>query len=206
MLADEPVSNKIGVRPSTTRAGHQQHEFSVRPALGLQLEGPVSTVPAHGAPMLIQGPMSSVRQQLDHWLNKHQLQPCLVGEFDDSALMNAFGREGRGIFLPPVLDEETTAQIWRGSHRALLRSGGGVLCHLRRKAHHPPLWWWLSPKPRRRIFCQALKPAGNVAVVGHLHGSLDRGSRTQSILVASPSAPIIGRTNKTPTQVVGVLL
>lgn len=62
--------------------------------------------------MLIQGPQSSVRQQLDHWLNKHHLQPRIVGEFDDSALMNAFGREGRGIFTSPtVLEQETQTQF-----------------------------------------------------------------------------------------------
>jgi len=34
-----------------------------------------------------------------------------VGEFDDTALMNAFGREGRGVFMSPsVLEAQTVAQ------------------------------------------------------------------------------------------------
>jgi len=33
-----------------------------------------------------------------------------VGEFDDGALMTAFGREGRGVFMSPaVLEAETVA-------------------------------------------------------------------------------------------------
>jgi LysR family transcriptional activator of nhaA len=60
--------------------------------------------------MLIQGANSSVRQALDAWLVRHQIQPHIVGEFDDGALMTAFGREGRGVFMSPsVLEAETVA-------------------------------------------------------------------------------------------------
>lgn len=111
VLADEPVSKKIGVKAFNHALGTSAMSFFCSPALRSQLQGPFPKC-LHGAPMLIQGPMSSVRQQLDHWFNKHQLQPRLVGEFDDSALMNAFGREGRGVFTSPtVLEEETQAQF-----------------------------------------------------------------------------------------------
>jgi LysR family transcriptional activator of nhaA len=66
----------------------------------------------NGAPMLIQGAASSVRQQLEGWLTRHQLYPRIVAEFDDGALMTAFGREGRGVFMAPtVLEAETVAQF-----------------------------------------------------------------------------------------------
>jgi LysR family transcriptional activator of nhaA len=111
VLADEPVSKKIGVKAFNHGLGTSSMSFFCAPALRSQLQGLFPRC-LHGAPMLIQGPMSSVRQQLDHWFNKHQLQPRLVGEFDDSALMNAFGREGRGVFTSPtVLEEETQAQF-----------------------------------------------------------------------------------------------
>jgi len=85
VLADEPVSKKIGVKAFNHALGTSAMSFFCAPALRSQLQGPFPKC-LHGAPMLIQGPMSSVRQQLDHWFNKHQLQPRLVGEFDDSAL------------------------------------------------------------------------------------------------------------------------
>ena len=111
VIANEPMGRQTSVKAFNHPLGTSGMSFLCAPALRAQLEGPFPQC-LHGAPMLIQGPMSSVRQQLDHWLNKHQLQPRLVGEFDDSALMNAFGREGRGIFTSPsVLDEETTAQF-----------------------------------------------------------------------------------------------
>lgn len=53
-----------------------------------------------------------MRQQLDGWLTRHQVHPRIIGEFDDGALMTAFGREGRGVFLAPtVLETETMAQF-----------------------------------------------------------------------------------------------
>jgi LysR family transcriptional activator of nhaA len=111
VLADEPVSKKIGVKAFNHPLGTSGMSFLCAPTLKSQLTGSFPQC-LHGAPMLIQGPMSSVRQQMDHWLNKHQLQPRLVGEFDDSALMYAFGRKGRGIFTSPtVLDDETTSQF-----------------------------------------------------------------------------------------------
>ena len=64
-----------------------------------------------GAPLLAQGAASAIRRRLDDWLVKHQLRPRIVGEFDDPALMKAFGREGRGVFASPtVLEAETQAQ------------------------------------------------------------------------------------------------
>lgn len=111
VLADEPVSRKIGVKAFNHALGTSGMSFLCAPDLRRRLEGPFPQC-LHGAPVLIQGPMSSVRQQLDHWLNKHHLEPRIVGEFDDSALMNAFGREGRGVFTSPtILEAEATAQF-----------------------------------------------------------------------------------------------
>jgi len=62
--------------------------------------------------MLMQGAASAMRQRLELWLAEHQLRPRTIGEFDDAALMQAFGREGRGVFMSPtVLEAETCAQL-----------------------------------------------------------------------------------------------
>jgi LysR family transcriptional activator of nhaA len=86
--------------------------FSAR-RLSKELQGAFPS--AFTAPMLIQGPQSSVRQQLDHWLNKHHLQPRIVREFDDSALMNAFGREG-GVSSRHRSGARDPSPVWGGSH------------------------------------------------------------------------------------------
>ncbi|MES2424279.1 MAG: transcriptional activator NhaR, partial [Pseudomonadota bacterium] len=111
VIADEPVSRKISVKAFNHPLGTSAMSFLCAPSLRPQLQGKFPQC-LNDMPMLVQGPSSSVRQRLDQWLTKHQLRPRIVGEFDDSALMNAFGREGRGVFMSPtVLEAETRAQF-----------------------------------------------------------------------------------------------
>lgn len=110
VIADEPLSRRISVKAFNHALGTSPMSFFCAPALRAQLSGAFPQC-LHGAPMLIQGAASSVRQQLDGWLARQQLQPRIVGEFDDGALMTAFGREGRGVFMSPtVIEAETVAQ------------------------------------------------------------------------------------------------
>jgi len=46
-----------------------------------------------------------LRSNIDKWLDKHRIYPRTVAEFDDSALMKAFGQEGAGVFLAPTAIE-----------------------------------------------------------------------------------------------------
>jgi LysR family transcriptional regulator, transcriptional activator of nhaA len=39
-----------------------------------------------------------VRARLDHWFERQGLRPHIAGEFEDSALLAAFGRGGMGAF------------------------------------------------------------------------------------------------------------
>jgi LysR family transcriptional activator of nhaA len=65
----------------------------------------------HGAPLLIPGPETVVRNRLQRWFAEQQIQPRIVGEFDDSALMQAFGQSGSGIFIgPSVIADEVKRQ------------------------------------------------------------------------------------------------
>jgi len=109
VIADEPLTRRISVKAFNHALGTSPMSFFCAPALKRQLQGDFPRC-LHDAPMLIQGAASSVRQQLDGWLVRHQIQPRIVGEFDDGALMTAFGREGRGVFMSPsVLEVETVA-------------------------------------------------------------------------------------------------
>ena len=55
----------------------------------------------NGAPLLIPTSSSPVRRGLEDWFEKHDLTPRTVAEFEDSALMKAFGEEGLGLFPSP---------------------------------------------------------------------------------------------------------
>lgn len=54
-------------------------------------------------PMLLPGEDSALRAPLLRWLERNGARPRIVGEFDDSALMKAFGKAGAGLFPAPVV-------------------------------------------------------------------------------------------------------
>ena len=65
----------------------------------------------HNAPLLLPGPTTQIRRALELWLDGSGIEPKRVGEFDDLALMTAFGRAGTGIFpAPTAIEEEIEAQ------------------------------------------------------------------------------------------------
>jgi LysR family transcriptional regulator, transcriptional activator of nhaA len=109
VIADEPMSRRLSVRAFNHPLGGTAMSFFCTPALKTQLKGPFPQC-LNGQPMLIQGAQASVRQQLEGWLTRHGVQPHIVGEFDDGALMTAFAREGRGIFMAPSVTEKETVQ------------------------------------------------------------------------------------------------
>jgi LysR family transcriptional activator of nhaA len=49
-------------------------------------------------PMLLPTSHAEVRARLDQWIKHHQLRPRIAGEFEDSALLAAFGAGGMGAF------------------------------------------------------------------------------------------------------------
>ena len=110
VLADEPLSSRVSVKAFNHELGTSSLSFFCAPKLLATLKGAFPGC-LNGAPMLIPGAASSVRQQFEAWLTRHQLFPRVVGEFDDGALTGAFGREGRGVFMAPtVLEAEVMAQ------------------------------------------------------------------------------------------------
>lgn len=63
-------------------------------------------------PLLMPAADSALRPRLDAWLRRHVIASPIAGEFDDTALMKAFGREALGVFpAPAVLAEEITRQF-----------------------------------------------------------------------------------------------
>lgn len=111
VIADEPMDRQISVKAFSHALGTTAMSFFATPALKATLDGRPFPQCLDGAPMLLQGAASAMRLRLDVWLAEHQLLPRAIGEFDDAALMKAFGGEGRGVFMAPtVLEDETCAQ------------------------------------------------------------------------------------------------
>ncbi|MES2947998.1 MAG: transcriptional activator NhaR [Pseudomonadota bacterium] len=111
VIADEPMSKRLNVKAFNHPLGRTAMSFFCAPSLKAQLKG-VFPQCLNDFPLLIPGAQASVRQQLEGWLTRHQIHPRIIGEFDDGALMSAFGREGRGAFMAPtVMERDTVAQF-----------------------------------------------------------------------------------------------
>lgn len=65
-----------------------------------------------GAPLLLPTRHNMVRGQIDRWLEENGIRPDVVGEYEDSALLQTFGRSGLGIFPAPLaLADEVRRQL-----------------------------------------------------------------------------------------------
>jgi LysR family transcriptional regulator, transcriptional activator of nhaA len=58
-----------------------------------------------GAPFLLPGETSTLRRALVQWFEKQRIRPRIIGEFDDSTLIEVFGQAGRGVFATPSIVE-----------------------------------------------------------------------------------------------------
>lgn len=57
----------------------------------------------NGAPFLLPTRNNALRGKIDEWFDTHGVRPDVVGEFEDNALLNTFGRRGLGLFFAPAV-------------------------------------------------------------------------------------------------------
>jgi LysR family transcriptional activator of nhaA len=111
VIADAPVPPSVSVKAFSHHLGASAIAVFAAPALRATIREPFPTC-LHGAPLLMPGEDSAVGQRLRAWFNARSLVPRMVGEFDDSALAQEFGRQGTGLLLgPAVLTDEIEARL-----------------------------------------------------------------------------------------------
>ena len=93
----------------------------------------------NGAPLLVPGRDSALRRALDSWMEGHDLHPLIRAEFDDTALLKAFGQTGEGLFPGGLVIQE---EICRQFEVELVGEVEGVREHFfaisaERKIKHP---------------------------------------------------------------------
>jgi len=129
VIADSAMPASFNVKSFSHLLGASGMSFFAAPALANALQRPdsrrgVPRLPAagrahpyfpqclDGAPLLLPGEDSAVRARLLRWLDSAHIHPRIAGEFDDGALMNAFGEAGAGVFAAPtVIEEDVRRQL-----------------------------------------------------------------------------------------------
>lgn len=100
VIADSPMPSSLNVMGYSHHLGESGLTFLATKELAHKYQGKFPAC-LHGAPMLLPGQDVAIRPKLNHWMNENKVVPKICGEFDDSALMKAFGRAGTGIFCTP---------------------------------------------------------------------------------------------------------
>ncbi len=110
VLADRPIPPTVSTRGFSHKLGECAISFFATKKLEKKLIGGFPAC-LEGAPLLLPSNGTQLRSSIDQWLDKHRLHPRIIAEFDDSALMKAFGQEGSGVFIAPaVIDAEVERQ------------------------------------------------------------------------------------------------
>ncbi len=114
VLSDQPMPTGLNLRAYNHRLGESTMSFFVskREARRYKSRFPDSL---NDAPMLLPAANSALRRQLDDWFEINEVVPNVVGEFDDSALMKAFGEAGVGIFASPSAIEKEICTMYHTS-------------------------------------------------------------------------------------------
>lgn len=108
VVADRPIPPNINVRGYSHKLGESEIAIFASPTLAS--ECPDFPACLDNAPLLMPGDDATVRSHLERWLEQMRLAPQVVAEFDDSALMKAFGQAGGGFFPAPAILAAEMAQ------------------------------------------------------------------------------------------------
>ncbi len=110
VLADSPLPPDTEVKGYSHRLGACGIRFFAAPAVAAKLRGGFPGK-LDGAPMLMPSEGTAMRAGLLRWFDTEGIRPRILGEFDDSALMKAFGGGGTGVFpAPSVIAAEVVRQ------------------------------------------------------------------------------------------------
>ena len=105
VLADSPISPALNIRAYNHLLGESGISFFAthKKARKYAARFPRSL---NDAPMLMPTASSALRRMLEQWFERQEVRPAIVAEFEDRALMKAFGEADAGIFTSPTAVED----------------------------------------------------------------------------------------------------
>jgi LysR family transcriptional regulator, transcriptional activator of nhaA len=98
IIADRPMPSHLNVKGFNHLLGESDITLFGAKSVITHLKGKFPEC-LNQAPLLLLGEDAAIRIKIEHWLTKNNLHPIIAGEFDDGALMKAFGQAGAGLFF-----------------------------------------------------------------------------------------------------------
>ncbi|MCA9609289.1 MAG: transcriptional activator NhaR [Myxococcales bacterium] len=100
VLGETPIAGQASVRAFNHPLGECGVTFFGTPPLARAYsEGFPESL--DGAPLLAPTQNALLRRSLDRWFEELEIRPIVIADFEDSALLKAFGAEGVGVFPGP---------------------------------------------------------------------------------------------------------
>jgi LysR family transcriptional regulator, transcriptional activator of nhaA len=138
VLADEPASSSANFKTFNHPLGESGTTFCAEKKLAAKLKRgfPKSL---HDAPALLPAENTPFRRTLETWFRERRLQPRVVAEFEDLALMKVMAAEGRGFIAVPSMASRDAVE-----HYGFQILGEAANCRVsfhaitaERRIHHP---------------------------------------------------------------------
>lgn len=110
VLSDEPAPSSAKIRAFNHLLGESGVTFCAAAALASRLRRgfPRSL---HEAPALLPAENTALRRSLEHWFRALQIQPRVIAEFEDAALMKVIAANEQGFVpIPTVVVKEAVAR------------------------------------------------------------------------------------------------
>lgn len=111
VISDHPIPTGLNVRAYNHPLGESGVSFFAGASIAARY---ARGFPASldRAPVLLPMNTSALRRRLDDWFEARDIRPTVIAEFDDSALLKAFGEAGLGLFPAPSAIARQVASMY----------------------------------------------------------------------------------------------
>jgi LysR family transcriptional regulator, transcriptional activator of nhaA len=138
VLSDSPVDPALKIRAYGRLLGECGITFAATSRAARRLKGRFPEC-LNAIPMLLPTENTALRKNLNFWFESRAIRPTIVGEFEDYALLRAFGLTGTGVFPVPSIFKR---QIQNEGRVRIVGSTDEVRCYFyaisaERKIQHP---------------------------------------------------------------------
>jgi LysR family transcriptional activator of nhaA len=112
VLSDSPIGTGVHLRGYNHLLGECGVSFFAAPKLAKKLQKgfPKSL---NGAPILLPTENTALRRSTSLWLDSRRIYPNVCGEFEDGAMMYAFGQIGLGAFPAPAVMRREICSLYK---------------------------------------------------------------------------------------------
>ena len=111
VISDRPIPTGTNVKAYNHPLGDSHISFFAHRSIARKYQKQFPHC-LDGAPMLLPIQGSPLRRGLDDWFDGADITPQIVAEFDDSALLKAFGEAAIGVYPAPAAIAEEVASMY----------------------------------------------------------------------------------------------